>query len=66
MRSWSGLIDRSAVATMYQLGFDFQAGFVTGDVNESLEINTCDTAMNAALASGTSPAKSAWKTAGSM
>src|SRR6266852_4186396 len=29
IRSWSGLIDRSAVATMYQVGFDFQAGFVT-------------------------------------
>src|SRR6201982_3074286 len=28
MRSWSGLIDRSALATMYQVGFDFQAGLV--------------------------------------
>src|SRR5271169_3451906 len=26
MRSWSGLIDRSAVATMYQVGLVFQAG----------------------------------------
>jgi len=25
MRSWSGLIDRSAVATMYQVGLVFQA-----------------------------------------
>ena len=48
IRSWSGLIDRSSVATIYQLGFDFQAGFVTWCVNESAEINTCDAAMNAA------------------
>jgi hypothetical protein len=51
---------------MYQVGFDFQAGVLTGDVNESAEIKTCDPAMNAAFASGRSAAKSAWKTAGSM
>jgi hypothetical protein len=51
---------------MYQVGFDFQAGVFTGDVNESVEIKTCDSAMNAALAAGSSAAKSAWKTAGSM
>src|SRR5713226_1022137 len=45
MRSWSGLIDRSAVATMYQLGLVFQAGVVTLWVNESVEIGTCDWAM---------------------
>src|SRR5277367_412372 len=61
MRSWSGLIDRSAVATMYQVGLVFQAGVVTLWVNASVEIGTCDTAMNAALSFGTSAAKSAAK-----
>src|ERR1700681_3986332 len=61
IRSWSGLIDRSAVATMYQVGFDFQAGFVTLWVNESVEIGTCDRAMNAAFSGGMSAAKSAAK-----
>src|SRR6202035_5584219 len=61
MRSWSGLIDRSAVATMYQVGLLFHAGDMTWWVNESVEIGTCDTAMNAALSSGTSAAKSAAK-----
>src|SRR6202035_5169427 len=61
IRSWSGLIDRSAVATMYQVGLVFQAGFVTLCVNESVEIGTCDTAMNAAFSFGTSAAKSAAK-----
>src|SRR5271155_182610 len=61
MRSWSGLIDRSAVATMYQLGLVFQAGDVTLWVNESVEIGTCDRAMNAALSFGMSAAKSAAK-----
>src|SRR5271170_6383463 len=57
IRSWSGLIDRSAVATMYQVGLVFQAGDVTWWVNESVEIGTCDTAMNAALSFGMSAAK---------
>src|SRR6202035_1798276 len=61
MRSWSGLIDRSAVATMYQVGLVFQADDVTSWVNESVEIGTCDTAMNAALSFGRSAAKSAAK-----
>src|ERR1700726_3618733 len=61
IRSWSGLIDRSAVATMYQVGFVFQAGFVTLWVNESVEIGTCDRAMNAAFSGGMSAAKSAAK-----
>src|SRR6202047_4508260 len=61
MRSWSGLIDRSLVATMYQVGLVFQAGDVTLWVNESVEIGTCDTAMNAALSFGMSAAKSAAK-----
>src|SRR6204780_2856233 len=61
IRSWSGLIDRSAVATMYQVGLVFQAGDVTLWVNASVEIGTCDTAMNAALSFGTSAAKSAAK-----
>jgi hypothetical protein len=45
IRSWSGLIDRSAVATMYQVGLLFHAGLVTLWVNESVEIGTCDIAM---------------------
>src|ERR1700730_18223637 len=61
MRSWSGLIDRSAVATMYQVGLVFQAGFVALCVNESVEIGTCDTAMNHAFSGGMSAAKSAAK-----
>src|SRR5258708_39166479 len=61
MRSWSGLIDRSAVATMYQLGLVFQAGDVTLWVNESVEIGTCDWAMKWDTAGGTSAAKSAAK-----
>src|SRR5271156_5392569 len=61
MRSWSGLIDRSAVATMYQVGLLFQAGDVTWWVNESVEIGTCDIAMNSAFSFGMSAAKSAAK-----
>src|SRR5260370_18482405 len=61
MRSWSGLIDRSAVATMYQLGLVFQAGDVTLWVNESVEMGTCDWAMKWDTAGGTSAAKSAAK-----
>src|SRR4029077_19795080 len=61
MRSCSGLIDRSAVATMYQLGLVFQAGFVTLWVNESVEIGTCDIAMKRDSADGMSAAKSAAK-----
>src|SRR5258706_766976 len=59
MRSWSGLIDRSAVATMYQLGLVFQAGDVTLWVNESVEMGTCDWAMKWDTAGGTSAAQSA-------
>src|ERR1700728_5101821 len=61
MRSWSGLIDRSAAATMYQVGLVFQAGDVTLWVNESVEIGTCDTAMKWDTAAGTAAAKSAAK-----
>src|ERR1700719_1154001 len=61
IRSWSGLIDRAAVATMYQVGLVFQAGFVTLWVNESVEIGTCDRAINAAFSGGMSAAKSAAK-----
>src|SRR5277367_3939626 len=66
MRSWSGLIDRSPVATMYQVGLVFQAGFVTLWVNASVEIGTCDIAMNSALSFGISAAKSAAKCSGSI
>src|SRR6202050_3827814 len=61
MRSWSGLIDRSAVATIYQVGLVFQAGAVTLWVNASVDIGTCDIAMNSALSFGMSAAKSAAK-----
>src|ERR1700677_1012372 len=61
MRSWFGLIERSAVATMYQVGFDFHAGEVTLWVNESVEIGTCDTAMKLDTAGGTTAPKSAAK-----
>src|SRR5580704_14991616 len=61
MRSWSGLMDRSSVATMYQVGLVFQAGDVTLWVNASVEIGTCEMAMNAALSFGMSAAKSAAK-----
>src|SRR3984957_4009889 len=61
MRSCSGLIDRSSVATMYQVGLVFQAGEETLWVNESVEIGTCDTAMNHAFSGEMSAAKSAAK-----
>src|SRR4029077_8191530 len=66
MRSWSGFIDRSAVATIYQVGLVFQAGVVTLWVNESVEIGTCDSAMKWDTAGGTSAAKSAAKCSGSI
>jgi pimeloyl-ACP methyl ester carboxylesterase len=66
MRSCCGLIDRSWVATMYQVGLVFQAGFVTLWVNESVEIGTCDMAMKWETAGGTSAAKSAAKCACSI
>src|SRR3984957_10928551 len=61
IRSWSGLIDRSSVATMYQVGLCFHAGFLTLWVNASVEIGTCDMAMNSAFSFGISAAKSATK-----
>src|ERR1700735_1383102 len=61
MRSCSGLIDRSAVAPMYQVGLVFQAGDVTLWVKASVEIGTCEIAMNAAFSFGMSAAKSAAK-----
>src|SRR5277367_3900458 len=64
--SWSGLIDRSAVATMYQVGLFLHAGFVTLWVNESVEIGTCAIAMNSASSRGMSAAKSATKCACSI
>src|SRR5277367_3158846 len=66
MRSWSGLIERSALATMYQVGLVFQAGAVTLWVKESVEIGTCDWAMKWDTACGTSAAKSAAKCSGSI
>src|SRR6202035_1276841 len=61
MRSCIGLIERSELATMYHVGLFFHAGFVTLWVNESVEIGTWDIAMNHALSSGMSAAKSAAK-----
>src|SRR5271169_343014 len=61
IRSWIGLIDRSSLATMYQVGLVFHAGFVTLWVNASVEIGTCDMAMKWDTAGGTSAAKSAAK-----
>jgi hypothetical protein len=46
---------------MYQVGLDYQAGFVTLWVNASVEIGTCDSAMKWDTAGGTSAAKSAAK-----
>src|SRR5580698_836900 len=66
MRSCSGLIDRSAAATMYQGGLAFQAGFVSLWVNEPVEIGTCDMAMRWDTAGGTSAATSAAKCACSI
>src|ERR1700689_3128978 len=66
IRSWSGLIDRSSVATMYQVGLVFQAGDVILWVNESVEIGPCDIAMKWDKAGGTSAAKSAAKCSGSI
>src|SRR5271167_2225647 len=63
MRSCSGLIDRSSVATMYPVGLVFQAGDVTLCVNASVEIGTCSMAMKLASAAGMSAAKSAAKCA---
>src|SRR5271170_1228795 len=51
---------------MYQVGLCFQAGFFTGWVNESVEIGTCDMAMNSASSRGMSAAKSATKCASSI
>src|SRR5580698_4950545 len=66
MRSCSGLIDRSSLATMYQVGLCFQAGFLTWWVNASVEIGTCEIAMNSASSRGMSAAKSATKCASSI
>jgi len=41
------------------VGLVFQAGFVTLWVNESVEIGTCEMAMNHAFSGGMSAAKSA-------
>src|SRR6202044_788199 len=51
---------------MYHVGLVFQAGFVTLWVNASVEIGTCDMAMNSAFSRGMSAAKSAAKCASSI
>src|SRR5208282_604062 len=52
-------MERSCAATIYQVGFVFQAAFVTLWVNESVEIGTCEIAINHAFSGGMSAAKSA-------
>jgi hypothetical protein len=47
------------LATMYQVGLVFQAGFLTLGVKESVEISTCETALNHAFSGETCAAKSA-------
>src|ERR1700733_6201186 len=66
IRSWIGLIDRSSLATMYQVGLVFHAGITILWVKESVEIGTCDIAMKWETAGGTSAAKSAAKCASSI
>src|SRR5271168_4415790 len=51
---------------MYQVGLCFHAGFVTLWVKESVEIGTCDMAMNSACSRGISAAKSAAKCSSSI
>src|ERR1700752_4282483 len=51
---------------MYQVGLFFQAGFVTLWLNASVEIGTCDIAINAAFSGVMSAAKSAAKCSGSI
>src|SRR5260370_39918889 len=65
MRSSSGLMVLSAVATMDQLGFSFQAGLVMGVVNTLTAVSICECAMNSACSRGKSAAKSVGKLAGS-
>src|ERR1700678_2352629 len=66
MRSCIGLIERSELATMYHVGLVFHAGFVTLWVNASVEIGTCEIAMNHAFSGGMSAAKSAANCASSI
>jgi hypothetical protein len=40
---------RSSVETKYQLGFDFQAGWLIVPLRASRPHGTCESAMNAAL-----------------
>src|ERR1700687_3063846 len=51
---------------MYQEGLCFQAGFFTSWVNASVEIGTCDIAINSASSRGMSAAKSATKCGSSI
>src|SRR5262252_1515833 len=55
----SGGIILSSVATRYQLGFAFQAGWVIVPASASTPHGTCESAMNAALSAPTSAANDA-------
>src|SRR2546428_7356215 len=55
----SGGIILSSVVTRYQLGFDFQAGLLIFPPRAFTPHGTCESAMNAAFSTSTSPAKEA-------
>src|SRR2546427_1167697 len=55
----SGGIILSSVVTRYQLGFDFQAGWLIFPPRAPTPHGTCESAMNPAFSLSTSPAKAA-------
>src|SRR5262245_33021726 len=60
MRRWAGGgIILSSVATRYQLGLDFHAGWLTAPFNASRPHGTWDSAMNSAFPFSTSAANEA-------
>src|SRR5207248_5877414 len=64
MNRWAGGgIILSSVVTMYQLGLVFHAGSLIVPPSASTPHGTWESAMNAAFAASTSPAKEAWNLA---
>src|SRR4029077_18054615 len=60
MKRWAGGgIIRSSVATKYQLGLVFHAGWLITPPSASTPHGTCESAMNAALSASTSAANEA-------
>jgi len=59
IRSRSGLMIRSDLATMYQLGLSFQAGLLIGVLNTFAAVKPCERASNVASSPRRSAAKSA-------